>query len=370
MPVIDSGLVLSAFALMSIGLVMVASSTLDFADAHPRYGDAFFFVKRQAIFLLAGIVGGAVLLTVPLSLWQKYSPVLLLLAMLCLVAVLVPGIGNMVNGSRRWFYLGPVSVQASELAKFCLILYFASYLARKNKEVRYEWAGFFKMLAIISLVVFLLLLEPDFGASVVICLTLGAMMFVAGVPILRFLFLALSGVALLTAMAVFSPYRWQRLVAFMDPWSQQFEGGYQLVQSLIAFGRGEWFGMGLGNSIQKLFFLPEAHTDFIFAIYAEELGLLGAIVLITLYGYFIFKMFMLARWCYERNNLFGCFLVFGISLMIAVQAFLNMGVASGLLPTKGLTLPFISYGGSSLLISCAFVALVFRVALEEGYRHD
>jgi len=362
---VDRGLLAAVAALVSIGLIMVTSSSLDFADA--VYGDAWYFAKKQFIYLSLGVVGGLVVASVPTPIWERYSGLLLLLAIVFLVAVLIPGIGKMVNGSRRWLYVGPVSVQASELAKFCLIVYFASYLSRKNHEIRFQWGGFFKMIAVIALVVFLLLLEPDFGSAVVICFTLGAMMFVAGVPLLRFLLLALSGVAMLSAMAVLSPYRWKRLVAFMDPWSQQFDGGYQLVQSLIAFGRGEWLGMGLGNSIQKLFFLPEAHTDFVFAIYAEEFGLVGAFLLILLFGFFVWKLIILSRLAFSRKKLFSCYLVFGIAMMIAIQAFINMGVASGLLPTKGLTLPFISYGGSSLLIACALVALIFRVSWEEQY---
>ncbi len=361
----DVGLLFSVVALASLGVVMVASSTLDFADA--RYQDSLYFLKKHTVYLSLGLVAGLIVSCLPTQFWQRYSPVLLVFAIACLVLVLIPGVGKMVNGSRRWLYIGPVSMQASELAKFCLIIYFASYLSRKNKEIQNGWAGFFKMLAIISLIVVLLLLEPDFGSSVVICLTLGAMMFIAGVPIIRFLLLAVTGLGLLSSMAVLSPYRWDRLVAFMDPWSQQFGGGYQLVQSLIAFGRGEWFGLGLGNSLQKLFFLPEAHTDFVFAIYAEEFGLVGAVMLIGLYGFFIWKMLKLAKLAYVRDKLFSSFLVFGVAIMVAIQTFINMGVASGLLPTKGLTLPFISYGGSSLLISCVLVGLVFRVAWEERY---
>lgn len=361
----DRGLLLAVVTLMSLGLVMVASSSLDFAGA--QYHDAWYFVKKQSIYLAMGIACGFVVASVPTPVWEKYSSALLLLGLVLLVAVLVPGLGKVVNGSRRWLYLGPMSMQASELAKFCLIIYFASYLARKNDEVQSQWSGFFKMVAIIGLVVFLLLLEPDFGSSVVICLTLGSMMFVAGVPLLRFLLLALSGVAVLSGMAIVSPYRWERLISFMDPWSRQFDSGYQLVQSLIAFGRGEWFGLGLGNSLQKLFFLPEAHTDFIFAIYAEEFGLIGALMLLALYGYLVWKLIQLAKLAFSRKKLFGCYLVFGIATMFAVQVFINMGVASGLLPTKGLTLPFISYGGSSILITCGLIALVFRVAWEEKY---
>ncbi|WP_028887017.1 putative lipid II flippase FtsW [Teredinibacter turnerae] len=360
----DRSLIVAAGLLLSVGMVMVASSSMDFAFA--TYGDPWFFVKKQCLFLCVGILGGAIIASVPTDIWQKYASVLLLVGLILLLAVLVPGIGKVVNGSRRWLDLGPVGIQASELAKFCFIIYFASYLARKNEEVKARWAGFFKMVMVLGLAAVLLLLEPDFGSAVVLSMTLSCMMFVAGIPVFRFAIIALFGLASMFSLAYLSPYRWERIVAFMDPWSRQFDSGYQLVQSLIAFGRGEWFGAGLGNSLQKLFFLPEAHTDFIFAIYAEEFGFVGAILLVLLYGFFVWRMVSLARVALNRQKLFSGFLVFGIAGMFAIQAFINMGVASGLLPTKGLTLPLISYGGSSLLICCLLIALVFRVSWEES----
>jgi len=359
---VDQGLLVVVATLLSIGMVMVCSSSIDFADA--RYGDQWYLIRKQAIFFVMGLTISAIIVCVPTSIWQKYSGVFLVLALLLLMVVLVPGIGREVNGSRRWLSFGVFSMQASELAKFYLVLFFASYLARRNQEVSRSFTAFFVMVSIIACVVVLLLMEPDFGSSVVITFTLGAMMFIAGVPLVRFLILALIGVAGFSAIAVVSPYRWERLVAFMDPWSRQFDSGYQLVQSLIAFGRGEWFGLGLGNSLQKLFFLPEAHTDFIFAIYAEEFGLLGALALVGLFVFFIFKIFSLAYRANAEGKMFSAYLSFGIGVMLGAQAFINMGVASGLLPTKGLTLPFISYGGSSLLITMALVALLFRVNWE------
>nr|WP_252738344.1 putative lipid II flippase FtsW [Saccharophagus degradans] len=358
----DFSLYATVAILISVGIVMVASSSLDFAAE--RYHDTWFFVRKQITFLAMGLVGGLVILAVPMSVWNKYSGLLLILAFFLLMAVLIPGIGKVVNGSRRWLSLGPFSMQASEIAKFCLIVYFASYLARRNEELRTQWSGFLKLTAVLLIIVLLLLLEPDFGSSVVISATLGCMMFVAGVPLARFLLLAISGVAGLALMAVASPYRWERLVAFMDPWATQFDSGYQLVQSLIAFGRGGWFGVGLGNSLQKLFFLPEAHTDFIFAIFTEEFGFIGAIALIGVFGFFLYRLVILFRRASEQEQFFSSYVVFGIGVMLAMQAFINMGVASGFLPTKGLTLPFISYGGSSLLITCGLMALVFRVNLE------
>ncbi len=359
---LDRGLTLALLALVSIGLVMVASSSIDFASA--RYHDPWFMLKKQLVFLLIGLTSGCFVALIPMQIWQKYSAVFLLVAVGLLIVVLIPGIGKVVNGSRRWLPMGFASIQASEVVKLCMILFFASFLTRRSQAVRGQWAAFFVMVFVIGLIVVLLLLEPDFGSAVVMCFTLGTMMFVAGVPILRFILLALVGAFSFSAMAVLSPYRWERLIAFMDPWARQFDSGYQLVQSLIAFGRGEWLGLGLGNSIQKLFFLPEAHTDFIFSIIAEEFGLVGALGVILLFAYFITKIFLVAKQAYEKEQLFSAYLCFGIGIMLAIQAFINMGVASGLLPTKGLTLPFISYGGSSLLVSSALIALVFRANWE------
>ena len=358
----DSALLAAIVALMTIGIVFVASSSIDFAAA--VYGDPWFFARKQSIFLLMGITGGALVFSVPLAIWEKYAGLLLLLGLALLAAVLVPGIGKVVNGSRRWLMLGPIGMQASEIAKFCLIIYFASYLARKNHELRFAWSGFFKIVVIMAMAALLLLMEPDFGSCVVLGVTVGGMMFLAGVPLVRFLGLAALAAGMLALFIKFDPVRSERLLAFMDPWSRQYDSGYQLVQSLIAFGRGEWFGLGLGNSIQKLFFLPEAHTDFVFAIVAEETGLIGAILLISLYAFFIGKMLGLSRQLAEKEKLFGSYAVFGIAVLFAIQAFINMGVAGGLLPTKGLTLPFISYGGSSLLISCALLAIVLRANWE------
>lgn len=363
---IDTAFLLSVAALLSIGLVMVASSSLDFSAE--RYNDAWLLFRKQCIFLAMAIALSCVIVCIPMKIWQQYSGVFLLIAIVCLIAVLIPGVGKVVNGSRRWLPLGVFSMQASELAKICLLLFFASYLSRRHEEVGGSWSAFFVMNGVIGAVVVLLLAEPDFGSSVVIAFTMGCMMFVAGVPLIRFILLALVGIAGFSSMAVLSPYRWERLVAFMDPWSRQFDSGYQLVQSLIAFGRGEWFGLGLGNSLQKLFFLPEAHTDFIFSIYAEEFGLVGALFLIGLFVFFISKILKISRKANEEGKLFSAYLCFGVAVMLGIQAFINMGVASGLLPTKGLTLPLISYGGSSLLITFALIALVVRAHWE--LNHD
>ena len=348
--------------LMSIGLVMVASASVAFAAAN--YGDAWYFAKRHGVYMVMGATLAMVVVSIPMSVWQRYAGYFLLFTLLLLVIVLIPGIGKKVNGSQRWLSLGIISVQVSEIAKFCAVVFFASFFPRRYHELHFGWQGFLKPLLVVGLFVVLLLLEPDFGSSVVLSATVFAMMFIAGVRMWHFLLLIGLGVASLGAVAVFSPYRMQRLITFLDPWADQFNTGYQLTQSLIGFGRGEWFGLGLGNSLQKLFFLPEAHTDFIFAIIAEEFGLVGATVIIGLFVALILRIFTIAKNNLAVGKAFAAFAAFGVAILFSFQVFINVGVASGLLPTKGLTLPFISYGGSSLLVSCVLLAFVMRIEWE------
>lgn len=348
--------------LMSIGLVMVASASIAFAAAN--YGDAWFFAKRHGIFLVMGLFLSLFVVCVPMSVWQRYSGYLLILTLALLVIVLIPGIGKKVNGAQRWISFGFMSVQISEIAKFSAVVFFASFFARRYQELHFGLRGLLKPLAVLAGISLLLLLQPDFGSAVVLVGTIFAMMFIAGVRLWHFLLLIGLGVGALGAVAIFSPYRMQRLITFLDPWSDQFNTGYQLTQSLIGFGRGEWFGLGLGNSLQKLFFLPEAHTDFVFAIVAEEFGLVGAVILLALFCWLILRILLLSRQCLVSGRIFPALACFGIGILFAVQVFINAGVASGLLPTKGLTLPFISYGGSSLLISCVLMAFVMRANWE------
>ena len=348
--------------LMSFGLVMVASASVAFAAAN--YDDTWYFAKRHAVYMVMGGTLALFVACVPMSIWQRYSGYFLLATLVLLVIVLIPGIGRRVNGSQRWLNFGIISVQVSEIAKFCAVVFFSSFFARRAQELHSGWQGFLKPLLVVGVFVGLLLMEPDFGSSVVLCATVLAMMFIAGVRIWHFLLLIILGVSGLAAVAIFSPYRMQRLITFLDPWADQFNTGYQLTQSLIGFGRGEWFGLGLGNSLQKLFFLPEAHTDFIFAIIAEEFGLVGAAVVIGLFAALIARIFNIARGNLAAGKAFVAFACFGIAILLSFQVFVNVGVASGLLPTKGLTLPFISYGGSSLLICCVLLAFVLRAEWE------
>src|SRR5690606_10041739 len=348
--------------LMSIGLVMVASASIAFAAAN--YGDAWFFAKRHGIYLVMGLFLALFVVCVPMSVWQRYAGYLLIATFVLLVIVLIPGIGRKVNGAQRWLSAGFISIQISEIAKFAAVIFFASFFARRYQELHFGLQGLLKPLGVLAVIVLLLLLQPDFGSTVVLSATVFAMMFIAGVRLWHFLLLIGLGVGALGGVAIFSPYRMQRLITFLDPWSDQFNTGYQLTQSLIGFGRGEWFGLGLGNSLQKLLFLPEAHTDFVFAVIAEEFGLVGAVLLLALFSWLILRILLLSRQCLVSERVFPALACFGVAILFAVQVFINAGVASGLLPTKGLTLPFISYGGSSLMISCALMAFVLRAHWE------
>ncbi|MEZ5530262.1 MAG: putative lipid II flippase FtsW [Porticoccaceae bacterium] len=359
---LDQALLLSALAIASIGLVMIFSASISFAEH--SYGDAFFYLERHLMFVTMGLAVAAVVLNIPSRFWFHYGLPLLVLTVLLLLAVLVPGIGRRVNGSQRWIPLGPLNLQVSEVAKFMMILFTAGYLARYQRDLRENWHYFAKPIGLVGLIALLLLLQPDFGSSVVMAATVLGMLFMGGAKLWQFSLILAGGVSALASVALLSPYRLQRLVTFLDPWADQYDTGYQLTQSLIAFGRGEWFGVGLGNSVQKLFYLPEAHTDFVFAIYAEEFGLMGVVLAIGLYILLVSRIVHVARRAVALEDWFAAYSCFGIAIMLAGQAFINMGVTSGLLPTKGLTLPFISYGGSSFLMCCAMVALVLRINRE------
>ncbi|MCW8125624.1 putative lipid II flippase FtsW [Microbulbifer halophilus] len=358
---VDWVLPFCVLALVSIGVVMVASASIAFAA--DIYGDPWYFLKRHLVFLAVGAGAALVVSQIPLSAWSKLSWPLLLFCCLLLVAVLVPGIGHEVNGSRRWLTFAGFTVQPAEVAKFCLLVFFASFLTRRNRQL-HHWSSFMVPVVILGLVALLLLAQPDFGSVVVISGTLLAMVFLAGARLPHTFLLVGLAASALALLALMSPYRLQRLTTFLDPWRDQFAGGYQLTQSLIAFGRGEWFGVGLGNSVQKLFYLPEAHTDFIFAILSEEWGMAGGMVVIGLFAALTWSLLRLVRDALAQEKFFAALLAFGIAVLLAGQAFVNMGVASGLLPTKGLTLPFVSSGGSSLVICCALFALALRLQAE------
>jgi len=358
----DEVLLALVATLGAAGFVMMGSASMDYAAE--QFGDPFFHITRHAVYFALGLFVMVLTMRVPVKVWQESAPFLLILGMLVLAVLLIPGVGREVNGATRWISLGPVNLQPSEIMKLCFVVYLAGYMTRRQEELRSSWIGMLKPLGLLCAVMGLLLLEPDFGAAVVIAGAAMGMLFVGGARLLQFGIIAALGLAAAALLAVWSPYRLQRLITFVDPWSDQFNTGYQLTQALIAFGRGELFGVGLGNSVQKLFYLPEAHTDFVFAIIAEELGLAGGIAFIALFGGLIGRILWIGRRAARADNSFSAYVCFGVALLVAAQVFINIGVNAGLLPTKGLTLPFLSYGGSSLLVVFALMGMVLRIEFE------
>ncbi|GAB4289626.1 MAG: putative lipid II flippase FtsW [Thiohalomonadaceae bacterium] len=362
----DISLLLAVAALLAIGLLMVGSASISIADR--QVGAPFHYLLRQGAYVGVGIVLAIMTVQIPLAVWQRLGPVLLLLSLALLLLVLIPGVGRNVNGATRWISLGIFSLQVSEVAKLALVVYTAGYLVRRGEEVRTSVRGFLKPLGVLVVFAVLLLAQPDFGALVVLGSTLLGMLFLAGVRLWMFGLLVAGAVGTLALLAITSPYRMERLTTFMNPWADPFNSGFQLTQALIAFGRGDWFGVGLGGSVQKLFYLPEAHTDFLFAVLAEELGLFGALTVILLFVFVVWRAFAIGRTAAGLGAPYAAYLAYGIGLLIAVQACINLGVNMGVLPTKGLTLPLMSYGGSSMLITCCAIGLLLRVDRENRRR--
>lgn len=359
---IDRALLLCLLCLCVTGFIMMASASMEYSAL--QHADPWHQVKRQASFYAFGFVFLAIGMAVPTEFWRRHSVHFLLLGIVLLALVLIPGIGRTVNGSQRWIALGSINLQPSEPAKLFVLFYLAAYLVRRQDVVRTDWRGFAKPMAVLGLIVALLLAEPDFGALVVLLGAALGMFFLAGVRIWQFLPLIAVSVVALSLLAILEPYRAQRLITFTNPWADQFNSGYQLVQSLIAFGRGEFIGLGLGKSVQKLFYLPEAHTDFVFAIVGEELGFVGAVVVLGLFTFMIARILLIAYRAEQQQAVFSAYLAYGIALLLALQVFINIGVSTGLLPTKGLTLPFFSYGGSSLVMCCFMLGCVLRISFE------
>lgn len=359
---IDFPLLLSSLVLVGLGLVMVASSSI--AIAERQLSDPLYFFWRQFSYAAIGIISAFIVFKIPLNILQKTGPALIMLSMILLALVLVPGIGKEVNGSTRWINLGFISLQVSEFVKLATVIYLAGYLVRHNEEVRTNLSGFMRPLGLIFIISSLLIFEPDFGAVAVIAMTAMGMLWLGGASFFQFVFLVLTMGAALTLAAISSPYRMERLTTFLNPWADPFDSGFQLTQALIAFGRGEWFGVGLGSSVQKLFYLPEAHTDFVFAVLAEELGLFSVIVVISIFCFIVIRALMIGRRAEKRERPFTAFLSYGLGIWLGLQAFINVGVNMGVLPTKGLTLPLMSYGGSSLIIMCVVIAILLRADYE------
>ena len=361
-PGVDGPLLVLALALLGIGLVAIGSASVDYAEV--TYGNMWHHSRRHLLYLLLAALVAAIAYRLPVAFWYRSAWLWLLLAILLLILVLIPGVGRTANASQRWLALGALSFQPSELAKAATIVFLSAYLRRQGKALRESWPGVLRPLLVLAVVALLLLAEPDFGAAVILLGTAFGMLFLAGMRLAHLALLLLSSAVLGTLLIVDEPYRLARLTTYLDPWADPYQGGFQLIQSLIAFGRGEWFGVGLGNSVQKLLYLTQAHTDFVFSIWAEETGVVGALTLIALFLALVLRILQIARRAAAAGDVFAAQLCYGVALLFSGQAFINMGASSGLLPTKGLTLPLVSYGGTSLVSACALLGIVLRVARE------
>jgi cell division protein FtsW len=368
----DSSLAWSSLLLLAIGLVMVYSASIAMAEASAHTGyRAWYFLARHGVFLAIGLLAAFFAFQVPIKVWQRGAIWLFAIGTVLLVLVLVPGIGKSVNGSKRWLSLFVVNVQPSEFMKLAVVLYAASYAVRKAAFLHAEQPlrqtllrGFAPLSAVMVLIGGLLLLEPDFGAFVVILAIAFGILFVGGLDWRLFLGLVLLLPVALAAIVIAAPYRVQRLTNFMDPWADPLHKGYQLSHSLIAFGRGEWFGVGLGASVEKLLYLPEAHTDFLLAVIAEELGFVGVAAVVGLFAWLLFRAYAIGRQAARLSRPFAALVAHGIGVWIGIQAFINMGVNMGVLPTKGLTLPLLSFGGSGIVVNCIAIAVLLRIDFE------
>lgn len=361
----DELLVWILISLLALGLVMVYSASIATAEANQyvHYQPAYYLL-RHGMYISLGMIIGVFAFQVPIQTWQNYAPYLFLLGTALLVLVLLPGIGREVNGSRRWLSLFVFNVQPSELMKFFVVLYAADYTVRKRKIGHSFSKAFVPMLFVMVLIGGLLLLEPDLGTFVVICIIALCTLWLGGFNLKVFAALLLTLPLAFAALIFSSPYRMQRVIGFMDPWSDPYGNGYQLSHALIAFGRGEWLGVGLGGSVEKLFYLPEAHTDFLMAVIAEELGLLGVTIVIVLFALLVIRAFQIGRHAVLLGHNFSALVAQGIGVWIGVQAMINIGVNMGVLPTKGLTLPFLSFGGSAIVMNCVAAAVLLRVDYE------
>ena len=346
-------------ALLLFGLVMVTSASMSIAERD--LGEPFFYLQRQFLYSCVGVGAAWALTRVPTSLWEKYSTPLLCLGLLMLLLVLIPGIGAVVNGARRWLRIGPANFQVSELARVLVLTWICAYAVRKREALQQTLGGLMTPVAPLAVAAVLLLREPDFGATTVLFATGCAILFIAGARLRYVLALVAGAACLLGLLVVFSPYRLARMLAFLHPEADPLGTGFQLIQSLIAIGRGSWFGVGLGSGVQKLFYLPEAHTDFVFAVLAEELGLVGVLAVILLFLALVWRAFRIARAAFAAGMPFQAYLALAFGIWIGMQAIVNIGVNMGLLPTKGLTLPLLSYGRSSLLVTLAWIGVLLRI---------
>lgn len=371
MPAVDIGLLVAASALVLFGLLMVYSASIALADG-PRYESygRYYFVIRHGLFIVIGLFAAVFTANIPMRIWQKFALPLFLISLFLLVLVLIPGIGKEVNGARRWLPLGPLNFQPSELMKATILLYSADYVVRKKEHLsgflRSLVRGFLPMVLALAMVGFLLLSEPDLGAFIVIGAVAIGILFIGGINLRLFTILISIVTSCFLLLIWLAPWRRERIFVYLDPWNPEnaYGSAYQLSHSLIALGRGEWFGVGLGASVEKLHYLPEAHTDFIVAVIGEELGFVGLMLLLAVFMFVILRGFEIARQAMVLDRVFDSLVAQGVSLWLGVQAFINVGVCLGLLPTKGLTLPLVSYGGSAIVMNMVALALLLRVDYE------
>ena len=360
----DDALIWAVALLLSIGFVMVYSASIAYAEADPDTHNRHFYLIRHGVYLTISLIVGWVVYHIPSRVWQEKAPYLFVGAFVLLILVLVPGIGKVVNGSRRWINLVVLNLQPSELMKLAVVMYAANYTVRKAEWMHSVRKGFMPMAIAVIATGALLLLEPDFGAFTVIASIAMGTLFLGGINGRIFAALSVVSLGAFVVLIISSPYRLQRVTGFMDPWQDPYGKGYQLSHSLIAFGRGEWLGVGLGGSVEKLFYLPEAHTDFLMAVIAEECGFIGITAVVGLFAYVVRRAFMIGVEARKQERYFQSLVAQGVGIWLAVQSFINIGVNMGLLPTKGLTLPLLSYGGSALLANCSALAIVLRIDWE------
>ena len=359
---LDFILVTLFLVLSFFGLLILSSASAHFSDS--IYGNPSIIFNRQFFYFILGIIGLFACFLVPLNFWSSYDRLFITFGILLLFLVFIPGIGVEVNGANRWIRIAGFGLQPSEIMKFLSILYISCYSVRRIKEIQTHWLGFFRPALIIVSIISVILIQPDLGSSAVIFISVLGVLFVAGVKIQQFLVVALLGVIAITMMIIFVPWRWERIISFIDPWSDPWGSGYQLTLSLMSIGRGDWFGVGLGQGLMKMGYLPDAHTDFIFSVIVEEMGILGGFVIISLLFGLSFRIFFIGRESLLRKNFFGFYFSFGVGLLLGLHTFINVGVSSGLLPTKGLTLPLISGGGTNLIIVCLMIGLILRIDYE------
>ena len=356
-------ILLSLFFVLSFsGLLILASASVHFSDS--IYGNPSAIFNRQLFYFFLGLFCLLIFFILPLNFWTSYDRLLITLGFILLLLVFVPGIGFEVNGANRWIRVAGFGLQPSEIMKFLSILYVSCYSVRRIREIQSHWIGFFRPAIIIVSIISIILIQPDLGSSAVIFASVLGVLFVAGVKIKQFFIVALLGLVAVTLMIVFVPWRWERIISFIDPWSDPWGSGYQLTLSLMSIGRGDWFGVGLGQGLMKMGYLPDAHTDFIFSVIVEEMGILGGFIIVALLFGLSFRIFYIGRESLLRKNYFGFYFSYGVALLLGLHTFINVGVACGLLPTKGLTLPLISAGGTNLIIVCLMIGLILRVDYE------